>query len=132
MPQEAEAGRAAAAERPDSVTQLLVRCGPRLRALRLRGVRGVPALSYDFLRECTALTELELNEARCNPCVVNYPADPDEFNPGGSDAGHEVLPYLHRRQYRPCMGAAGLVTRIKDACDLRLAMGLAYCITRGT
>ncbi len=87
VPLEAEASRAAAAERTDSVMQLLGRCGPQLRALRLYGVRGVPPLSYDSLRVCTALTELELNEARCNPCVMNYPADPAEFNPGGSRCG---------------------------------------------
>ncbi len=83
VPQEGEASRAAAAECPNSVMQLLERCGPQLRALRLYGVRSLPPLSYDSLRVCTALAELELDAARCNPFTRFNPAYP-RVDPGGS------------------------------------------------
>ncbi len=44
----------------EACKQLMARCGPRLRNLKLHGVHGWGELCFMAVRHCTALTELDL------------------------------------------------------------------------
>ncbi len=64
--------------------KLLALCGPRLTGLRLNGgVQQWPMLAFQALRECTALTRLELDAGRKE-----------------TDGCHKNGPYLGRRRSR--------------------------------